>query len=144
MQDVQLLENCHGYICSAMKALGYQIEAGGVCNGIALMIIQAYLINDLTAFNKRLINIHDKWKRVKAIKKSVGKTNLANNRDYQKLIVELQSVDILAFFDGITLYQDPDDYPDIFGKASFAIQTLRCRTTHSKYNHGSLRWIISI
>jgi hypothetical protein len=49
-----MLPKGQDWIISRMKKMGYPSDDGGVCFGIAIMAMQAFLVNDLKTFNKRL------------------------------------------------------------------------------------------
>jgi Ankyrin repeats (3 copies)/Ankyrin repeat len=77
-----------------MNTLGYKISYGGSCYGLAQMSRQAFLSGEIDKFNKRLISIYSKGESYfKKLKKGEIKTK--------------ESIDILAFFDGVVLYQNP-------------------------------------
>jgi|SRR5579885_2796977 hypothetical protein len=111
------LERYHGqdYFVSAMQELGYKTSKG-MCAGLAQMAIQAFLVDELDTFNERIVYIHDTWKKIAALKQDKSITNLAANSDYQRLMGNLRRIDCLAFFDGIELYQKPDENTEFLGR----------------------------
>ena len=83
-------------IIQLMRKIGLVVEDGGICQGIAMMALQAYLQG------------HDEYKyfseRLKKIKKKGPNDNYERDdpRDW---------MDIQAFLQGIALYHLPDSYP---------------------------------
>lgn len=117
----QILDNkvkaLHGYqfyLLEKMREFGYYINTEGLCFGIAMMGIQAFLTGDnMMSFNDRLHFI-SKLSKDKFYK-------LAHSTTINEIItldgISMSLADIRAFFDGIVLYQDPDSYKTIFPTA---------------------------
>src|SRR3990167_612920 len=90
------------WFMNRMRWLGYGPLGDGECFGIANMAMQAFILGETESFNERLAQIsalsendcQDLWDKIKHKKASEA---------------EIQTwVDILAFFNGVYLYQDPD------------------------------------
>lgn len=80
------------WLMDRMKALGYFPDELGICFGISNMASQALLLKDINSFDLRLKKIHD-----------IPLNSFASylNEPAQKDLL----IDIIAFFDGIELYQ---------------------------------------
>lgn len=90
----------HSNLIKYMKHFGYQADDEGVCYGVAHIGIQAMLANDLERFDNRL---------------KLMKRDQENN--YQLLTQpERYQNEIIPFIEGIELYFQPADYPDLFEK----------------------------
>lgn len=125
MQDKEERPNGHGKLVLLMQALNYTSDEQGVCNGYAYMGMQAAFAKELDVFNQRVERLLDipldeldraaeiqaanESGRRKKTKEAFLKENLENYlRDHHFLI------DTLAFFDGIELHHQRDQYPELF------------------------------
>lgn len=124
----------HQFLISIMSELNYRPELKGGCAGLAQMGIQAFLADEIDVFNERIVLIHQIWEKIKLLKKSKQGDTLSQDPEYKKLIAQLKTTDILAFFDGLQLYQQPDEYLRIFGGniSQFKPATLSPFTTSKK------------
>ena len=77
------------FLFEVMEALGYSPGKDGICFGIAMMGLQAILTNEIHALDARL--------------------EACSHAPINKLCTN-PSPDLLAFFDGVTLYQDPKKF----------------------------------
>lgn len=77
------------FLFEVMEALGYSPGKDGICFGIAIMGLQAILTNEIHALDARL--------------------EACSHAPINKLCTN-PSPDLLAFFDGVTLYQDPKKF----------------------------------
>lgn len=90
----------HDKIIEVMKKLGYENVKPGVCNGLAQMWVQAVLCGEIEKFITRLYFIcqtPDLLQKINAAKAKKG-VNLTDE--------DRACIDILAFFDGVQLYQN--------------------------------------
>ncbi len=114
-----IFENIHRYrapemtgseLISFIQALGYKSSEGGICCGLALMAIQAILCNDFDTYEfrlQRIATLIDKYKE------------MSGNQDFLELVKKDASIlkkdyDLVAFFDGIELYQNSGLYSHLF------------------------------
>lgn len=77
-----------------LVALGYKTNPAGLCFGVVYMGIQAILSGDIRSFDQRLEKI----------------ALLISTQE----LLEIDKVDLLAFFDGIELYSQACRYPHLF------------------------------
>jgi hypothetical protein len=117
-----------------MTELNYHPELKGGCAGIAQMGIQAFLADEIDVFNERIVLIHQIWEKIELLKKSKQGDELYQDTKYKKLITQLKNPDILAFFDGFQLYQQPREYKQIIGHyvSQYKPATLSTVTTSKK------------
>ena len=109
-----------GWFIDCMKQSGYFSNVSGICNGLSHMGMQAMHSGSRTAptegletFNKRLLKIHEIYH---AVSQEVM-NNEEDEEDFRiKLISRLKNefLDMLAFFEGVELYQNPAFYPQLF------------------------------
>lgn len=112
------------WILDQMDKLGYSLTLDGVCFGLAHMAMQAVLVNDLETFNARLnlirnISPDQLQIRIKEVNnKIISLSETAKNKkiDVQELLTpeERLLISIPPFFEGISLHQKPEAYPDVF------------------------------
>ena len=97
----------------------------GVCVGLVLLAIQAFLCGKLQEFNQRIDDIYKMHQENKNLKEELIRIQQRTVRRRMmlhkgnKLFLtneEQKIIDIWAFFDGIALHQNPDYYVDILGK----------------------------
>lgn len=81
------------WLIQYMKNNKYKVDEGGICNGIANMAKQAILLDQLEIFMKRLKLIENKY----------------NSGIKLEELDLLEKLDIVAFLDGVQLYQSPDE-----------------------------------
>lgn len=102
----------HTSIIDLMLKLGYPIDKNGVCHGLTMMAVQACAVGDIQLFNLRIKFIESHPNLIQEI--SDVKDKVRNKKpitdDEQKIL------DVLAFFDGIILYSQPEKYKEIFGE----------------------------
>lgn len=124
----------HDDLVKLLFDLGYHKSVSeGVCHGASMMFIQAALSNDIEAFNKRLQYIvdHDVPLEVAAFKEKMAQANqhaasldpIKNTVNFldeilRKLNVtspeDEELINLLAFLDGVELYQSPEEHPEYF------------------------------
>ncbi len=93
----------HREIINIAKELEYKSEEEGVCAGIVFMGVQALLLEDMETFDTRLFMLALMIQKYKDDKPSL-----------YKAIQE--DPNLLPFFEGIELYLQADEHPDLFGK----------------------------
>lgn len=106
----------HSHIIKLVNSLGYEAEDDGMCNGITMMGIQAFTVGDVKVFNERLqfLRKHNITKRFAKFQRKVKKTTPSNRMS--RLIQRNQKIiDVVAFCDGVNLYQDPGNGEEVFG-----------------------------
>lgn len=96
-----------------MQSLGYAVNKEGVCCGVAKMAVQALFLDERKVFDDRIDYIigHDNLSdQLDAFRKSIP------NRKKPVVLTneEQRFIDILAFFDGVQLYQQPGSFPELF------------------------------
>jgi hypothetical protein len=104
-----------------LKTQGYKIDKG-ICFGLSSMAMQAMLSNDLEKFDARLRLIHSisPDQLSERIKEVNNKIVVFRKSDQLTPIDEILSdeerllISIPPFMDGISLYQNPNDYPQLF------------------------------
>lgn len=116
----------HKQIIRLMKALGYPSSQseGGVCNGIAIMALQACSIpGGIEAFNNRLafLSIFNSGDELIKILKRFGvmpgedsQVPIKEAVTEEQIELKRKLIDAIAFFDGIELAQSPMKHAEIF------------------------------
>ncbi len=107
----------HNALIAAAKELGYiadsrENSADGLCHGTTLRCIEAYLINEPDAFIERVKLIRqtpDLKARIETTKEKVIRHEPLTPND-------LKYLDVLAFYDSLLLYQNPNHYRKVFNK----------------------------
>ncbi|MDF1677872.1 MAG: ankyrin repeat domain-containing protein [Legionellaceae bacterium] len=106
----------HSALIAAAKALGYIADSGeaadGLCHGATLRCIESYLIDEPDAFIERVNLIRqtpDLKTRIETTKEKVILHELLTPDD-------LKHLDVLAFYDSLLLYQNPNLYEKLFGR----------------------------
>ena len=133
------MKNQSWYI-DRMKAAGYTLDDGGHCFGLTHMAMQAFLAEDMQSFNDRLSVIE----RTPIEDFENDFANLRNKDDAKKTTKTI--VNMLAFFDGIALYQSTGNYKHLFEEpdkiisqdAHSTIKITLPVTLDSKDNHPAL------
>ena len=123
-----------------MKAAGYTLDDGGHCFGLTHMAMQAFLAEDMQSFNDRLSVIE----RTPIEDFENDFANLRNKDDAKKTTKTI--INMLAFFDGIALYQSTGNYKHLFEEpdkiisqdAHSTIKITLPVTLDSKDNHPAL------
>lgn len=102
----------HENLFKIMKNLGYDIDDSsvikGICSGFTRMWVQAYLLDEEDKFFERLhriVNTENLQGRIQ--------TALIHGKEAYNLHIPLNDedqayIDILAFFDDVSLWQEPD------------------------------------
>lgn len=94
----------HTQLMEISTGLGYEPHEGGLCNGLACMGIQAGLVEDMDSFNGRVKKLNQLFKKNHGIIEYVI-------QDIKKDPSFLN--ECLAFFDGISLWQNPSRHSDV-------------------------------
>ncbi len=95
-------------------ALGYRDFEAGICQGYSCMVLQAILADELEVFYDRL---HFMKSYMGKINDLLYDTNQAKNTIIQHLPItprQEMALSVLAFYDGIALYQNPELYTHVF------------------------------
>ena len=102
------------WLIDKMKKLGYNDDLfddlDGQCYGIASMAMQAFLLGELDKFNERIDKIE------KITDRDIDKIRNGRIGDSIESFSEEENftaLDLLAFLDGVQLYQSPNNYSDI-------------------------------
>ncbi|MCE5293216.1 MAG: ankyrin repeat domain-containing protein [Chlamydiales bacterium] len=98
---VSVLESTQDNLLKPMQRLGYEVDQLGVCVGFASMAMQAVLADDVSTFNERVQKL--RTFDFSSVDVEVSKKSKAELKE---------RADILAFFDGISLYQNPGTYKE--------------------------------
>lgn len=95
-----------------MRMLGYsEEELGGHCYGFSSMAVNAFLNGNIAQYQKRVTIISQ------LANEQI--TEIRQGRMDQVFTIDEENIsayEILAFFDGVTLYQRPDDYKQVFNQ----------------------------
>lgn len=108
------------FYMARMQATGYDINMIGMCFGLSHMAMQAFLADDMKTFNERLQAIYttpvEDFKNDFQSLREKQKQLLAEGKKNDANEITKKIVDMLAFFDGIALYNDTDNlkYRSIF------------------------------
>lgn len=101
------------FIHDLMKKSFYKPDPKGLCVGITQMGVQAFFSDEIDCYNSRINDLYTLWEIIKA-----GEKAKVPSEEYRKyleyLYILTTNPDYLAFFDGITIYQDPDKFPHLF------------------------------
>ncbi len=109
-RDISSLYRAKDQLLVFIQALGYKNDLEGLCYGFAMMAVQAILCDDFDTFAFRLDKIAiliNKYKQ------------MVSEADFQELVKKDASAlkkdsDLVAFLDGVALYQEANKYPDLF------------------------------
>jgi len=97
-----------------MRALGYSVNRMGQCYGMSQMAIQAFLANDMETFNTRLQIIYnmplEDFENDFANLKDQRQQFLDKGQEASANKINEKIIDLYAFFDGVSLHQNPDMY----------------------------------
>lgn len=107
----------HDDIINLVNSLGYDTDDGGMCNGITMMAVQAFTVGRVKEFNARLkfLKRHNISRRLKRYQRKVTKASQSGK--LPQLVSRNQKlIDVVAFCDGVNLYQDPDNNDSLFGR----------------------------
>ena len=122
----------HGqnWYMSRMTAAGYPNLGMGYCYGMGNMAAQAFLVKDMSTFNQRLQWMHtiplEDFRRVPdtsdgvpffgiiARKKALENKNRRELSIEEQAIIDINLVDLHAFFDGVASYQSPNTFPEVY------------------------------
>jgi ankyrin repeat protein len=126
----------HKKLLQYMQSLGYQIDPAGMCFGFAHMAMHAILLPDgIEAYNRRLKVLSEIPREALALRiESLRKADIEKIEKYKlqnilrKKITQLleqshsqDEEDILsipAFFEGVDVYFQPQEHPDLFAKGA--------------------------
>ena len=101
-----------------MEALGYKVGIDGQCFGLSHMALQAFLADDMKSFTNRLQTIFDipidDYKDDFSLLRQKQQQFIREGKTAESNAINDNIVNILAFFDGIVLFQDPNSYRDLF------------------------------
>jgi hypothetical protein len=109
----------HIDLCSLAQTLGYQRMGDGLCHGFSLMLAQALLAQDETTLYSRLHFIakyHAKDKNFSSLIRDIAQVKQRAKTHKKLTDEEQQLLDVIAFFDGIALYQNPIDNLEVFNQ----------------------------
>ncbi|KTD44373.1 ankyrin repeat domain-containing protein [Legionella parisiensis] len=111
---LSFLPSTHGVIWAQMKELNYDISSDGICAGLTQMWMQAIAIDEEDKFIQRLsllltIPANQLPNLIDAAKNKV-KTKSALRKK------ERDTTEIMPFFDGVKLAQEPQKHAEIFGE----------------------------
>lgn len=124
-----------------LSAQGYKVDKG-ICFGISNIVVQAILAKDLETFDARLRLLHsippDQLnERIKAVNDkiiAIRKSGLLTPVDEFLSEEEQLLISIPPFMDCISLYQNPNDYPQLFetkpGRQDFKAVAPLVRSQH--------------
>jgi|GEM_PF-3756747 len=110
--------NGQSWMLNKIKAVGYDLDEGGHCFGIANMAMQAFLIGDMNSFNQRLkaitqLDVNQLRSDFFELKERYKE--LMSHEQYEEAAqLNQQITDLTAFFDGIVLYQSTEKYKHLF------------------------------
>ena len=114
---------------NATQDHSYKIDPKGACFGISSMALQAILANKTNDFREHLLKISNHINSILALKSGI--------LSYDIFITHLKSiygdnkeveVALIAFFDGIALYQNPTQYKHLFLKDHTSNQCITQQT----------------
>ncbi len=97
----------------------------GICHGLAMMALQAFLCDKLEEFNQRIDEIYEMYQenintldKLKEIQKKIAarRQQLKEGEKLTLATEEQKIIDLWAFFDGIALFQEPLSHEDVFEK----------------------------
>ena len=100
--------NIHRKLISTCIQLGYDIELGGICYAMTVRWLEACLLGEEAIFLQRIEDIIAYDELALSISKMKEKKGQNLTQDDIKLL------DILAFFDSLYLFQQPDKNADLF------------------------------
>ncbi len=105
---ILLFMNNHESIVHLYQLLGYTKEEKGLCRGISLRWLEACLLGEETQFDKRI-------KKMCLGEETLQSINRAKAKKGKNLTEEdAASLDILAFFDSVKLFQSPREHYSLF------------------------------
>ena len=107
------------HVIKVMEGLGYSVDDEGMCFGLCSMANQACLANDLDTFMRRL-NVIQTFDLSRSIPDQIAA--LPNE----------QRIDILAFFDGITLLQSAKKNKDLIPEGTDRSKLYQGKRFHEK------------
>lgn len=101
-------------IIRLMQLRKYNVSDKGICAGIAQMWLQAWLAGEQAEeeFFERIAYLHSK--PIQEIEKEIQCAQKKLKKKQPITIHERKMLEILAFFDGILLYQTPTEFPNFF------------------------------
>jgi hypothetical protein len=93
--------------------LGYiPADSRGVCHGFTLKWLEACLLGEEEQFTERLRTITSEYN----LKEKIGTVKDKVKAGHKLTEVEEHYLDILAFYEGILLFQSPYEFPNLFNK----------------------------
>jgi hypothetical protein len=128
------------YLIKLGKTLGYEPNEAGLCQGISMKGMEAFLIGEYDVFEKRRIMIQDLWKFCKGDKQTINEIikaaesirdnarktgtpitqtiDVINNKNQVIKFDPEELTFIQHFFDAVDIYQEPDLYQHLFDSTS--------------------------
>ncbi len=98
----------HAGIIKLLLSLDYTQDKGGVCQGISLRWLEAYLLDAEQKFNEHIQSIVNDGEKLRSTHKARKKN--------QPVTFTKKQVTTLAFCDSLMLYQDSVEYSALFGR----------------------------
>jgi ankyrin repeat protein len=124
MQSDQPIPIGQHWLISRMDKLDYLADYKGICFGVAHMAMQAILLNDLKTFNARLnlinhIPSEQLINKIAAVNQTIISLHEKAKKENKEVELYLSNeerllISIPPFLEGVSLYQKPDAYPDVF------------------------------
>jgi ankyrin repeat protein len=99
-------------IINKMNELGYNADVGGVCFGISHMLSHAIFLGERKQYEDRIRLIIT----TPNLKEKIEATKLKSRRKITLSKEDRAYLDVLSFFDGIMMYQVPENYTQWFSK----------------------------
>ena len=109
------MRSAHKSLITLAKKLGYTEDVPGLCHGTTLRCLEAYLLGEQDVFIKRVNAINATYNLDGLILEVQEKVK----RHEDLTDDEKDLLDILAFYDSIFLYQEPDNYPRLFNQSLY-------------------------
>lgn len=106
----------HRQLIRIGQYLGYQIPFAGLCKGFSGMWSQAVCAGDLASFNQRLNLLETYADSPEQLIRDIDQARQLVKDGKQLTDLDQKLLEIPAFFEGITLYLQPDIGYDMFGE----------------------------
>lgn len=105
----------HASLIRLGKSLGYgQLSERGICRGLSMMWVQAVCYGKLEDFEQRMLLLNNYVENPAALKSAVEALKKRLKNKQILTTPERQLLEIPAFFEGISLYQSPGLYQELF------------------------------